>query len=75
MAGFVRAARITLVNASRLSTLINKQQTANISSKTWRDMNGVKRAEPYDYKNKSYNLIHSWFDKTSKRMDENSVVS
>lgn len=75
MAGFVRAARITLVNASALSKLMNAQQAANISSKAWRDMTGVKRPAPYDYKHKGYNLVHSWFDKTSKRMDENSVVS
>lgn len=79
MSGLVRAARITLINGSALSKLVNqssvKPLAANISSKAWREMNGVKRLPPYDYKNKPYNLVRSWFEKTSKRIDENSVVS
>lgn len=80
MAGFVRCAtRFTLVNRSALLKLVHKnapciQQAANISSKAWRDLNGVQRPPPYDYRNKTYTLWRSWFDKTSKRMDENSKV-
>lgn len=80
MAGFVRCAtRITLLNGSALSKLVHKnapcmQQVANISSKAWRDLNGIQRPPPYDYKNKTYALWHSWFDGTAKRMDENSKV-
>lgn len=80
MAGLVRcASRITLVNGCVSSQLLNKQltfsiQTANISSKAWRELNGVKRPPPYDYKNKGYTVFHSWFDRTSKRFDENTKV-
>lgn len=50
------------------------QQTANISSKAWRELNGIHRPPPYDYKNKNYTLSSSWFDKTTKRLDDNSKV-
>lgn len=76
MAGFVRCtARITLVNGAKLSKLLTKQQTANISSKVWRDLNGVTRPAPYDYKRKDFTLVHSWFDRTTERLDENSKVT
>lgn len=80
MAGFLKCVpRITLVNGNILSQLVKKQltlsvQAANISSKAWRDLNGVKRPPPYDYRNKRYTVFHSWLDKTSKRFDENSKV-
>lgn len=79
MSGLVRAARITLTNGNVLSKLVKQSSVqplaANISSKAWREMNGVKRPQPFDYKRKTYNLWHSWYDKTTKRIDENSVVS
>lgn len=80
MAGLVRcASRITLMNGYVSSQLLNKQltvptQAANISSKAWRELNNVKRPQPYDYKNKRYTVFHSWFDRTSKRFDENTKV-
>lgn len=80
MAGIVRCAnRITLINRGVLSMLTNTQtpllqQSANISSKAWRELNGIQRPPPYDYKNKSYNVINSWFDKTTKRFDDNTKV-
>lgn len=80
MAGFVRCtARVALFNRSVFSKLLNKQlpctqQAANISSKAWRELNGVQRPPPYDYKNQSYTLINSWYDKTTKRFDDNSKV-
>lgn len=80
MASLVRyAARVTLVNKGVLSQLVNKnvpyiQQTANISSKAWRELNNIQRPPPYDYKNKPYNVTHSWFDKTTKRFDDNTKV-
>lgn len=78
MAGLVRT-RITVASGRSLSKLFTKhlpcmQQSANISSKAWREINGIKRPPPYDYKNKGYNLVHSWFDRTSKRLDDNSKV-
>lgn len=81
MAGLVRcAARFTLVNKESLLKLTYKetlstQQNANISSKAWRELNGIQRPPPYDYKNKTYNLAHSWFDKTTKRFDDNTKVN
>ncbi|XP_055305500.1 NADH dehydrogenase [ubiquinone] 1 alpha subcomplex subunit 10, mitochondrial isoform X2 [Sitodiplosis mosellana] len=80
MAGFVRStARIALSNRSTFSKLLNKQipctqQVAKISSKAWRELNGVQRPPPYDYQNSSYQLRHSWFDKTTKRFDDNSKI-
>lgn len=80
MAGLVKcASRLSLVNGNVLTKLLNKQLTlsvhaVNISSKTCRELNGVKRPPPYDYKNKRYTVFHSWFDRTSKRFDENSKV-
>lgn len=80
MASIARcAARIALSNRSACSKLLNKQlpctqQVARISSKAWREMNRVQRPPPYDYKNKTYNLFSSWFDKTTKRFDDNSKV-
>lgn len=78
MASLMRG-RISLVNGRTLSKLLNKhsactKQLASISSKAFREMNGIKRPPPYDYQNKGYNLINSWFDKTSKRLDDNSKV-
>lgn len=79
MAGLIRT-RVALVGGRNFTKLFNKhsacvQQTANISSKAWRELNGIKRLPPYDYKNKGYNVISSWFDKTSKRLDDNSKVN
>lgn len=80
MAGFVRCtARVALLNRSAFSRLLNKQlpcsqQVANISSKAWRELNNVQRPPPYDYKNKGYMLYQSWFDKTTKRFDDNTKV-
>lgn len=78
MAGLVRN-RITVAYGRSLSKLVARhlpcvQQSANISSKAWRELNGIKRPPPYDYKNKGYKLYNSWFDKTSKRLDDNSKV-
>lgn len=61
-----------ILTANQLPTL---NQTANISSKALRDLNGIKRPPPYDYKRKGYNLVQSWFDRTTSRIDENSKVN
>lgn len=73
------ASRIALANGNVLSKLLNKQlaisvQAVKISSKACRELNGDKRPAPYDYRNKTFTVFHSWFDRTSKRMDENSKV-
>lgn len=61
-----------ILTVNHLPTL---NHAANISSKALRDLNGVKRPPPYDYKNKGYNLFQSWFDRTTPRIDENSKAS
>lgn len=78
MAGLLRT-RIALLCGQNILKQYQKylpciQQTVNISSKAFRELNGIKRPPPYDYRNKGYGLISSWFDKTSKRLDDNSKV-
>lgn len=79
MAGLARASRLAFSNGNALAKSMKKAlmqpQTASISSKVIRDLDGIKRPAPFDYKNKTYNLLYAIFDKTHKRIDENSVVS
>lgn len=80
MASLVRGASRIALNKNVLQNVVKRQipcvqQVASISSKAWRELNNVKRLAPYDYKNKNYKLIDSWFDKTTKRFDENSKVN
>ncbi|XP_068155485.1 NADH dehydrogenase [ubiquinone] 1 alpha subcomplex subunit 10, mitochondrial [Drosophila tropicalis] len=49
-------------------------QKCNISGKTMRGGPRVPKAAPYPYKTKKYSVINAFFDKTSKRFDENSKV-
>lgn len=76
MAAVLRSLRSPQCNALILSSnhLPTLLHAANISSKALRDLNGIKRPPPYDYKNKGYNLFQSWFDRTTSRIDENSKV-
>lgn len=46
---------------------------ANISGKSNRDQI-KKRPPPFPYKEKSYTLLRSWFDRTTHRFDENSKI-
>lgn len=39
-----------------------------------REVKRIKRPKPYPYKTKSYGLIKSFFDKTSRRMNANSKI-
>jgi len=50
------------------------QQRCSISGKTMRGGPRVPKAAPYPYKTKKYSVINAFFDKTSKRFDENSKV-
>ncbi|XP_031626232.1 NADH dehydrogenase [ubiquinone] 1 alpha subcomplex subunit 10, mitochondrial [Contarinia nasturtii] len=81
MAGLVRyATRFAAVgNRVARSHLLNKQlpsiqQAAGIQSKAWRELNGIQRPPPFDYKNKTYSLITSWFDRTTHRFDDNTKL-
>lgn len=79
MAGLARASRLAFSNGNALTNAMKKTlmqpQTAGIATKEIRDLDGIKRPAPFDYKNKNFNLFRSIFDKTHKRIDENSVVS
>lgn len=48
-------------------------QSCNITGKSFRGKPLV-RPKPWDYVNKSYNVWHSMYDKTTWRMDENSKI-
>lgn len=80
MASVLRIGALRLVNLTEQSLLnVRKyqptlQQACFISGKTLRGTQKLVKAKPYDYKNKSYNLFDSIFDKTTHRMDENSKV-
>lgn len=45
-----------------------------ISSKAQRQNNPVQKPAPYPYNHKRYTLFHSFFDRTTKRFDENTKV-
>lgn len=71
--------RSTISRIAPAANLLSKQlpciqQVAGISSKTWRDLIGIKRPPPYDYKKKTYTFTKAIFDKTTHRLDENSKV-
>lgn len=83
MSGVLRSGVWRLVKASTNSNASREllknavpamQQACLISGKVLRNLEQTKRPAPYDYKNKSYNLFHAIFDKTTHRFDENSKV-
>ncbi len=80
MASVLRFGGLRLVNLTEQSLLnIRKyqptlQQACFISSKTLRGSQKLVKSKPYDYQNKSYNVLNAIFDKTTHRMDENSKV-
>lgn len=80
MASVLRFGGLRLVNFTEHSLLnLRKyqptlQQACFISGKTLRGTQKLIKSKPYDYKNKSYNVINAIFDKTTYRMDENSKV-
>lgn len=77
MAAVLRTSIARLVSGKAIAPKLTSgqvQQTCGISSKAIRDLNGIKRPPPYDYKNKTYGLFASFFDKTTHRIDENSKV-
>ncbi|KAH8311826.1 hypothetical protein KR044_008203 [Drosophila immigrans] len=64
----------TLLQATLPAAAAAFMQKCNISGKTMRGGPRVPKEAPYPYKTKRYGLINSFFDKTSKRFDENSKV-
>lgn len=63
-----------LLSKAAAKQLPSLQQAACISSKAYRDLNGIKRPPPYNYIEKSYGYWHSLIDRTTQRLDENSKV-
>lgn len=79
----VGLARLVCRSATAPATLLQAQtnalpaafmQKCNISGKTMRGGPRVPKVAPYPYKTKKYSVINSFFDKTSKRFDDNSKV-
>lgn len=54
---------------------VSTQLQRAIKSKAIRDIEGIKRPPPFDYKNKNYNIFRAIFDVTTSRLDDNSKVS
>lgn len=50
-------------------------QACGISGKTLRGERKVQRPAPFPYREKDYTFSTAWFDKTTKRFDENTKVS
>lgn len=76
MAAALRTSIAKLVSGRRLlpAMATQLQQNCQISSKALRDLHGVQRPPPFDYKNKNYTMLSAIFDKTNSRIDENSKV-
>lgn len=73
------ALRTTIFRIAPAKQLLSKQlpciqRLAGISSKAIRDLHGIKRPPPYDYRHKPYNVWRSIFDKTTPRFDDNTKV-
>ncbi|KAH8365051.1 NADH dehydrogenase [ubiquinone] 1 alpha subcomplex subunit 10, mitochondrial [Drosophila serrata] len=69
-----RAAQSPNLLQAQINGLPAAFQRCSISGKTMRGGPRVPKAAPYPYKTKKYNVISSFFDKTSTRFDENSKV-
>jgi len=76
MAAVLRTATFRIAPAKSLLSkhLPCIQQAAGIQSKALRDLQGIKRPPPYDYRHKPYNVWRSFFDKTTHRIDDNSKI-
>ncbi|XP_055382561.1 NADH dehydrogenase [ubiquinone] 1 alpha subcomplex subunit 10, mitochondrial [Condylostylus longicornis] len=80
MAGIVRVAFVKAIGPN--SKFLNVQnalpaalsQKCKISGKTMRGSVKVSKPKPWPYKEKGYGLLQAMFDKTSKRLDENSKI-
>lgn len=60
--------------SKRLLPAISMQIQRSIQSKAIRDLDGIKRPPPFDYKRKDYNYLNAWYDKTTARFDDNTKV-
>nr|XP_014089703.1 NADH dehydrogenase [ubiquinone] 1 alpha subcomplex subunit 10, mitochondrial isoform X2 [Bactrocera oleae] len=82
MASVFRVGIVRLCGRNGSPALLNTQsaspmaltQKASIMGKAMRGGPRIPKEPPYPYKEKRYTVLNSFFDKTSKRMDENSKV-
>lgn len=81
MAGVLRVGVVSFINRSTVSKPLAKAtvpaliQSCGISGRTLRGSQKLVKPKPYDYKDKHYGFFQALFDKTTKRLDENSKVS
>jgi hypothetical protein len=78
MACLIRVGLSRLTNANSVKSLLFAKTEINflrpISSKLLRDqdVDAPKKPAPWNYKEKSYNILNYWTDRTTSRLDENS---
>ena len=80
MSGVLRISIVSCLSKAPCSkplfktTLPAITQVCNISGKTLRGAQKLSKPAPYPYNEKNYSFINAVFDKTTKRLDENSKV-
>lgn len=80
MASIVRISFTKLLHNGHNVNLLSAKNRLNtsvvrcIQSKVIRDRHPVQKPKPYAYEDKNFNLLTSFFDKTSHRMDDNSKI-
>ncbi|CAH1370927.1 hypothetical protein MTP99_012420 [Tenebrio molitor] len=80
MACLIRVGLSRLTNANSVKSLLFAKTEINflrpISSKLLRDqdVDAPKKPAPWNYKEKPYNILNYWTDRTTSRLDENSKV-
>lgn len=78
MACLVRTAFVKVISPTRGSQIAacTFVQHRNVSGKNLRASQAPRppKPAPFDYVNKDYTMIRSWFDRTTHRLDENSKV-
>jgi hypothetical protein len=78
MACLIRVGLSRLTNANSVKSLLFAKTEINflrpISSKLLRDqdVDAPKKPAPWNYKEKPYNILNYWTDRTTSRLDENS---
>ncbi|XP_037935618.1 NADH dehydrogenase [ubiquinone] 1 alpha subcomplex subunit 10, mitochondrial [Teleopsis dalmanni] len=82
MTAVLRVGIVRLCSKNTAPSLLNVQsalpaalnQKCSISGRTMRGGPRIPKCKPYPYKEKDYTVWNHFFDKTSKRLDENSKI-
>lgn len=79
MAGVFRFGVVGIIHRSSSKPLVkavvpSMVQSCGISGKILRNAQNIVKPKPYPYQEKTYQFRHAVFDRTTKRMDENSKV-